>query len=104
MALSGWPCSISVLRRWRASSASILAATATLVMAMRGFGYWTLALGPLIGVSVYVLLVMTQNPIGFSLPRLATIREPFTFSSHMLVSRFAWYGFSNADFAVISKA
>jgi O-antigen/teichoic acid export membrane protein len=47
---------------------------------------------------------VTQKPIGFHRPRLATIREPFTFSSHMLVSRFAWYGFSNADFAVISKA
>ena len=83
---------------------SILAATSTLMMAMRGFGYWTLALGPLIGATVYVILVITQNPIGFRRPRLATIREPFTFSSHMLVSRFAWYGFSNADFAVISKA
>jgi teichuronic acid exporter len=83
---------------------SILAATANLTMAMSGFGYWTLALGPLIGATVYAILVVAQNPVGFRLPRLATIKEPFAFSSHMLVSRFAWYGFSNADFAVISKA
>lgn len=82
---------------------SIVAATATLTMAMSGFGYWTLALGPLIGATVYAVLVVSQNPVGFRVPRLATIREPLTFSSHMLVSRFAWYGFSNADFAVISK-
>ena len=85
-------------------SKSILAATANLVMAMSGFGYWTLALGPLFGATLYAVLVVVQQPVGFRLPRLATIREPFRFSSHILVSRFAWYGFSNADFAVISKA
>lgn len=82
---------------------SILAATANLTMAMHGFGYWTLAIGPLIGSAVYAVLVVSQHPVGFRVPRLAAIREPFAFSSHMLVSRFAWYGFSNADFAVISK-
>lgn len=83
---------------------SILAATANLTMAIRGFGYWTLALGPLIGATVFAIMVVIRNPIGFRRPKLSTIREPFTFSGHMLVSRFAWYGFSNADFAVISKA
>lgn len=83
---------------------SILAAMANLAMAMSGFGYWTLAVGPLVGATVYAVLVVMQQPVGFRVPRMATIREPFRFSSHILVSRFAWYGFSNADFAVISKA
>jgi PST family polysaccharide transporter len=83
---------------------SILGATANLTMAITGFGYWTLAIGPLIGGAVYAVMVVLQRPVGFRLPRLAAIKEPFSFSSHMLVSRFAWYGFSNADFAVISKA
>jgi teichuronic acid exporter len=46
---------------------------------------------------------VVQNPTGFRRPRLASIRQPLTFSSHMLLSRFAWYGYSNADFAVIGK-
>jgi teichuronic acid exporter len=82
---------------------SIFAATANLTMAVLGFGYWTLALGPLLAAIVYTVLVVAQNPIGFRRPELSVIREPFTFSSHMLVSRFAWYGFSNADFAVIGR-
>jgi teichuronic acid exporter len=82
---------------------SILAASANLTMAVLGFGYWTLALGPLFAAVVYVILVVAQKPVGFRRPRLSVIREPFTFSSHMLVSRFAWYGFSNADFAVIGR-
>ena len=68
---------------------SIIAASANLTMAIIGFGYWTLALGPLIGATVYAILVVAQNPVGFNRPRLSVIREPFTFSSHMLVSRFA---------------
>lgn len=82
---------------------SILAATANLTMAVIGFGYWTLALGPLIAAVVYAVLVVAEKPVGFRRPRLSVIREPLTFSSHMLVSRFAWYGFSNADFAVIGR-
>ena len=82
---------------------SILAATANLTMAILGFGYWTLALGPLMAGTVFAFLIVSQNPVGFKLPRIAAIKEPFTFSSHMLVSRFAWYGFSNADFAVIGR-
>ena len=82
---------------------SILAATTNLTMAVLGFGYWTLALGPLIAAAIYAVLVVAQNPVGFQRPRLSVIREPVTFSSHMLVSRFAWYGFSNADFAVIGR-
>jgi PST family polysaccharide transporter len=82
---------------------SILTATANLTMAMSGFGYWTLAIGPLVGATVYAIMVMVQEPVGFRLPRFTAIREPFTLGTHMLVSRFAWYGFSNSDFAVISK-
>ena len=83
---------------------SFVAATTTRTLAVLGFGYWTLALGPLVGATLHAVLVVIQKPVGFARPRLAAIREPFTFSRHMLVSRFAWYGFSNADFAVISKA
>jgi len=82
---------------------SILIAIASLTMAVLGFGYWTLALGPLIGATVYAVTIVVLRPLGFARPRLAAIKEPFTFSGHILVSRFAWYGFSNADFAVISK-
>jgi PST family polysaccharide transporter len=83
---------------------SILIAIASLSMAVLGFGYWTLALAPLIGATFYALTIVVLRPLGFAFPRLADIREPFTFSGHILASRFAWYGFSHADYAVISKA
>jgi hypothetical protein len=68
-----------------------------------GFRYWALALGFVISTTVYTILVVVQNPTGFRRPRLESIRRPLTFSGHMLLSRFAWYTYSNADFAVIGK-
>ena len=82
---------------------SIVGAFCTLALAVLGFGYWALALGFVISASVYAILVVIQNPAGFRRPRLASIRQPLTFSGHMLLSRFAWYTYSNADFAVIGK-
>lgn len=82
---------------------SIVGACSTLTLAVLGFGYWALALGFVISATVYAILVVIQSPTGFRRPRLASIRQPLTFSSHMLLSRFAWYTYSNADFAVIGK-
>lgn len=82
---------------------SLIGACSTLSMAILGFGYWALALGFVISATVYTILLVVQNPEGFRRPRLAAIREPLTFSSHMLLSRFAWYAYSNADFAVIGR-
>jgi PST family polysaccharide transporter len=82
---------------------SIVGACSTLTLAVLGFGYWALALGFVISATVYASLVVIQNPTGFRRPRLVSIRQPLTFSSHMLLSRFAWYAYSNADFAVIGR-
>jgi teichuronic acid exporter len=82
---------------------SIVGACSTLTMAVLGFGYWALALSFVITATVYAIIVVIQNPIGFRRPRLVSTREPLTFSIHILLSRFAWYAYSNADFAVIGK-
>jgi len=82
---------------------SIVGACSTLTLAVLGFRYWSLALGFVISATVYTILVVAQHPEGFRFPRLASIRQPLTFSGHMVLSRFAWYGYSNADFAVIGK-
>jgi teichuronic acid exporter len=82
---------------------SLIGSCLTLTLAILGFGYWALALGFVVSAALYTLLIVVQNPEGFRRPRLASIREPLAFSSHMLFSRFAWYAYSNADFAVIGR-
>jgi PST family polysaccharide transporter len=82
---------------------SIVGACSSLTLAVLGFRYWALAFGFVISTTFYTILIVVQNPTGFRRPRLASIRLPLTFSGHMLLSRFAWYTYSNADFAVIGK-
>jgi O-antigen/teichoic acid export membrane protein len=82
---------------------SICMATASITMAALGFGYWTLAIAPIIGTTVYMVLAVSANPLPFRRPKLESIREPFAFSRQTIFTRFAWFGYSNADFFVISK-
>jgi O-antigen/teichoic acid export membrane protein len=84
-------------------TASICAATANITMAALNVGYWTLALGPMIGATVYMILVVSANPLPFRRPNLVAIREPFEFSRQTILTRFAWFGYSNADFFIVSK-
>jgi teichuronic acid exporter len=82
---------------------SICTATANVTMAATGFGAWTLALGPLIGQVVYMLLVNRQRAVPFKLPDIESIRQPFEFSRQTIATRFVWWGYSNADFIVVRK-
>lgn len=82
---------------------SLIGAVCTLIMAVTGFGYWTLAFGMVITSAVYSVLIVANTRTGFRRPQFSAIRQPFTFSSHMLITRFAWYGYDNADFAVIGR-
>lgn len=82
---------------------SIAMASASMTMAALGFGYWTLALGPLVGAAVFTLLVVVHKPTPFRRPQMESIRRPFKFSRQTIATRFAWFGYSNADFLVIGK-
>jgi O-antigen/teichoic acid export membrane protein len=47
--------------------------------------------------------VVIANPLPFRRPHLASIREPFEFSRQTILTRFAWFGYSNADFFVVGR-
>ena len=82
---------------------SVIRAIACLTMAANGFGYWSLALTGVISATLYAILMVWQRPTGFARPHLATIKKPLTFSSHLLIARLSWFGYSNSDFAVIGR-
>ncbi len=73
------------------------------LLAWLGFSYWTLVVGSLLGAAVSTGLTIAKRPYGFSIPRLSALREPLTFSWHMLASHVSWYLYSNADFAVAGR-
>ncbi|MEP6573680.1 MAG: lipopolysaccharide biosynthesis protein [Gemmatimonadota bacterium] len=76
----------------------------TLGLAMAGYRYWSLVYGTLLGsvVSTSVALVWRHHPIRW--PRhFEEVSGAAAFGSHIVISRIAWYLYSNADFAVVGK-
>jgi PST family polysaccharide transporter len=81
----------------------LVAALSAFTMVRLGFGYWTLALSPLIATTVHTILVVAAHPVPFRKPQLESIREPVEFSRNTIIGRLCWFGYSNADFLVVSK-
>jgi teichuronic acid exporter len=82
------------------------AATLAIVMvvfAFLGFGYWTLVLGALFGTTLSTILTLALQRHTFALPRLNSVGPAIRFSWQVLISRLAWYAYSNADFVVAGR-
>lgn len=82
---------------------TILVALVTVVLALRGSGFWALVIGQVVGAAVLTATLVRASPSRFAMPKRDELGAALTFSSHMLVARLAWYAFSNADFAVVGK-
>jgi PST family polysaccharide transporter len=76
----------------------------TLGLALLGFRYWALVLGPLIGRSASAAVVNSWRHHRIAWPRdFATIAAEVTFGWQVVLARIAWYLYSNADFAVVGR-
>jgi PST family polysaccharide transporter len=75
----------------------------TVVLALLGFGYWTLVLGSLVGSAVQTGSALALSPHRFAWPRRGAMRRPLTFSFDVLTSRIAWYIYTYADVAVAGR-
>ncbi len=83
---------------------AIVAAAVTLTLAWYGWSYWSLAVGAIAGSAVSALyaLRLRPHPLGWS-RRLHALKEHLTFGGHIVGARMAWYGYSNADMAVVGR-
>ncbi len=83
---------------------AVIGTLATLVFAMLGFAYWSLVIGMLIGGMVSSIVARTWRPHRVQWPKeWASIGPAVRFGWHIVVGRLAWYGYSNADFAVVGR-
>jgi len=89
---------------WADGAEAVLAALTTLALAALGIGYWALVLGPLAGRLTSTVLVNIWRPQPIAWPRrFGTISGAVTFGWHLVVSRLAWYLYSNADFTIVGR-
>jgi O-antigen/teichoic acid export membrane protein len=84
-------------------AAGLLVPLVTLLLALLGFGYWALVLGGFASVVVTTAATVIARPHGFGWPRLGALGPVIGFSWRILVSRVAWFTYSNADFAVAGR-
>jgi teichuronic acid exporter len=82
---------------------SIATRVVVLMLALWGLGYWSLAIGMLLGSMLWTAMVLSRRTHSFVFPRLGEIRDALTFSWHLLVSRLSWYAQANGDFLVAGR-
>lgn len=82
---------------------STMQAAATLIFALMGFRYWSLLLGTLIGSAVFASALWIRSGLGLRPTSLKRHRSVLRVSRDVLATRLSWYGFQNADFAVIGR-
>src|SRR5262245_5130906 len=73
-------------------------------LAALGFGYWTLVWNSVLGGIAATALPYAWRPHPIAWPReLRTVSRAITFGSHLLLSRIAWYGYSNIDSTLVGR-
>jgi O-antigen/teichoic acid export membrane protein len=95
--------------RYRALAAidaveAFVLAGATLVLALAGARYWALVIGSLIGSFAAAIVAVRLSPYAVAWPgRLKEIEHSLRFGRDVVISRIAWYGYQNADFAIVGR-
>jgi glycosyltransferase involved in cell wall biosynthesis len=83
---------------------TVVMALATVACALLGMSYWSLVAGALSGFAVSTVMCLVIRPHRVSLPRdLRAMSGSLSFGGHVVLSQFAWYTYSNADFAVVGR-
>jgi len=81
-----------------------VASTTLVVSAKLGLGHWALVLNTLVSGLVITVLLIWLRPFAIAWPsNLGSIAASIRSGWRLLVSRAAWYGYSNADQTIIGR-
>src|SRR6266550_3544248 len=75
----------------------------TVLLAWMGFRYWTLVVGSILGTLIATVLTLVRIRCGFAWPRTGSLHHVIRFTRHVLLSRLAWYSYSNSDFVISGR-
>ena len=82
---------------------ALISAIMLLALAISGFGFWSLVLNEVGAVLVLAIGLQWKTRYRLAFPHLPTIRSSLSLSGQVMTSRLAWYAYSNADVAVVSR-
>lgn len=81
----------------------VVQALVTLILALRGFGYWALVLGILSFSVTPTCLTLIWRRHGFALPNFSSIRKATHYSRRILIGRLCWASYDNSDFIIAGR-
>jgi O-antigen/teichoic acid export membrane protein len=79
---------------------TVVQAIVSLGLAYAGFSFWSIVLGNIVGTVVGTIPLLLIERVPFALPNFSQLHGVLRFSRDVLVSRIAWYLYSNSDFVV----
>ena len=82
---------------------SIALAAFSVILAIMGFGYWTLVAASVVSATITSTIAVLRHPVPFRQPRFGTLRPLLSFSSNLVGQRAAWFAYSNADFMIAGR-
>lgn len=83
---------------------ALVLALSTLGYALVGAGYWALVFGTLTGALVSTAFAVWRHPYRVAWPgRLSDIGQSIRVGRDIVISRLAWYSYSNADFLIVGR-
>jgi PST family polysaccharide transporter len=82
---------------------AVVGVVTVVILALLGFGYWSLVWNEVLAAVAASALTVWLRPVRFRMPRLGALRAAMRFSGHVILSRVAWYSYSNSDFLVAGK-
>lgn len=91
------------LLAWFDTTRAIIQACTTVGLAVLGFGYWSLAFGPLAAAVAGAAMAVIARPHSLAQPKWHEIKHALRFGRDVLASRVAWYAYSNSDFLVAGR-
>jgi O-antigen/teichoic acid export membrane protein len=82
---------------------AVAQAVLSLVLASMGFAYWALVMSELGSMAIMWLLLHRQLRLVPQRPRHSVLGSWVVFGRDLVVSRVAWYLYTNADFAIVGR-
>jgi PST family polysaccharide transporter len=84
-------------------SKALISSASLMVLAWAGAGFWALVLNEVIAVSAVCVILYLTIRYRLAIPRWRDISGSLRLSGQVLVARVAWYGYSSADVAIVSR-
>lgn len=81
----------------------VLVSGLNVVLAYRGWGYWTLVLSAITSSTITTGLALRYHAEPFARPTWRTISEPLRFSSSIIVQKVAWYTYTSSDAIIVGR-